>query len=157
MKRIGLVGLLLCVLFAGSASAHSSNVQFPGANAKPIAWYGSVWAAFTDAMAQKRPLVVYFYVRGGKYCAEFERTSLNDLRVQSLSQRGVFARLDCESDDAHNNVSTLIQQLGIKDYPTVVVLECYSDKLVERGRITGSVSPTDTYTQLDKLLRTPAK
>lgn len=121
------VGGLLCVAAAGAAEP-----------AKPkIEWKTNLWDAYTLAVKEKKPLVVYFYADGCEWCDKMGDTLADD-SVQKFADRAVFVRVNGDKDeDVKGNVGKLMTQLGVERYPTVAVVQPFPDKLVDLGRVRG--------------------
>jgi hypothetical protein len=120
--------------------------------AKKIQWQNNIWGAYTMALNQNKPLVAYFHMWNGEYCRKLENGPLASPEVNSLADKAIFVRVDIDMDDNHKNVASKIRELNLKEYPAVVVMDVYKDRLVERGRIIGYFDTPEFYGHLNPLL-----
>ena len=120
--------------------------------AKRIQWQNNIWGAYNMALNQNKPLVAYFHMWNGEYCRKLEQGPLASPEVNALADKAIFVRVDIDMDDSNKNVSTKIKELNLTEYPAVVVIDVYKDKLVERGRIIGFHETPQFSYHLSRLL-----
>jgi hypothetical protein len=122
-----------------------------------LAWGTNLYAAYDEALRTHKPMVVFFYFKGSKYCQQLESQALASREINALGGAAVFVKVDIQSDDAHQNVSHLVSQLGLDQYPVTSVLDVGEKAIAERGRVTGYYASSEYYFQLSRLLISPAR
>lgn len=61
--------------------------------------------AYAIAIAQKKPLVVYFHREWCGYCVMLKTEALLSKEVNAFADQAIFVEVDPETDDANKNVS----------------------------------------------------
>lgn len=65
------------------------------------------------ALAEKRPVLVFFAAKWCRFCAQMQRDALSDPRVVQLSEEFVCVLVDADEDPE------LCDEFGVRAYPTV--------------------------------------
>lgn len=118
------------LLTAGQGPAQ----QGPAAS---VGWETDLVVAWTKAVRERKPLVVYFYMVGCVYCEKLDKDVIAGKPLAAYAGRAVFARVDQAKDDKSKNVSKMLTSLGIERFPVVAVLDAQADVIKEVGRVTG--------------------
>jgi hypothetical protein len=147
-----LVAMTITLTSLNTTQAQSAYRPQPTNSVKKIEWGTNLYAAYKESLASRKPLVVFFYVYSGNYSTQFARDVLYTTQMNAFANRAVFARVDVETDDGYKNVTKMIGSLGLTEYPAVVVLDCWPDKIVERGRLVGFQKPQMFYAFFNNLL-----
>lgn len=61
--------------------------------------------AYAIALAQKKPLMVYFHGEWCGYCLTLKKEALLSKEVNEFADQAIFVEGDPETDDANQNVS----------------------------------------------------
>lgn len=122
------------------------SVQAPP---EKIKWEGDVVSAYEKARDSKKPLVVVFETDWCNYCKLLKKDTLDSPEAAKMGGRAVFVKVDPEKDE---QAASLVKQLNVTGYPTVVVLDALPDKLNEKGRVVGYLKPDKFVPQLAKHL-----
>jgi periplasmic divalent cation tolerance protein len=127
----------------------SSDVRDAAADAltrlqHSIAWGRSLPDAMKQAKALKKPVLVYCFIRGSKYCDEFEDGLLRDKEVVDGAQEFVCVRLDATKH------ADELRKLDVRGAPTVVILDAQSN---EMNRIAGLVTKEKLLAKLEETRR----
>ncbi len=99
------------------------------------------------ALAEKRPVLIFFTAKWCRFCAQMQRDALSDPRVVRLSEEFVCVLVD--ADEAPE----LCAEFGVRAYPTVQFV------LPDGGRLTrlvGRNSPEELATHMQAVLRAAA-
>lgn len=99
------------------------------------------------ALAEKRPVLLFFTAKWCRFCAQMEQEALRDPRVVRLSEEFV-----CVSVDA-DEAPELCVEFGVRAYPTVQFI------LPDGGRVTrvvGRNSPEELAGHMQSVLRAAA-
>jgi hypothetical protein len=115
-----------------------------------IRWQVAPYGAYQEALLAAKPLIVLFDTPGGAWCAKLASGALASSEVNALFDRAAFLRVSSLSTD--KNAVKLRTELGIERYPTLVVLDVASDKIVERSRITGYFDTKEYHYKLMSIL-----
>ena len=71
--------------------------------------------AYVIALAQKKPLVVYFHEEWCGYCVTLKKQALFSKEVNEFADQAIFVQVDPETDDTTKNVSnTSISPVGAR-------------------------------------------
>ncbi len=131
----------LVISMAGSAFA-AAEQQIP--------WQTSLEAAYKEAAASHRPLVVYYRGTDCEWCrrldAEIESASA------SIVGGAVWVRLNPDFDDAGRNAYRLAKALNLTRYPTVFVIRAMPDAFRELGRVVGYKPRAEWFAAIGDLL-----
>jgi hypothetical protein len=147
-----MMAIMIGLTLAKASPAQNGYLSQEGIRPKKIEWKTNLYAAYKQSLAERKPLVVFFYVYNGNYSTQFAQEVLYNSRMNVFADRAIFARIDVETDDAYGNVSKMINSLGLKEYPVVAVLDSGQDKIVERGHLTGYQRPEVFYAFFNNLL-----
>ncbi|HZS45619.1 MAG TPA: thioredoxin family protein [Blastocatellia bacterium] len=141
--------MMLCVAPSGLSrqSGATSTNQNDG-----IQWRTNLFGAFTDAMAQHKPMLVYFYNEEGPWCRKLQSEVFTSPEIRTLADKAVFVKVPDGLDDQSGNAKKLRDSLNITQYPTVAVLDPSPEKIVERGRVVGFYDSKSYYFQVTKIL-----
>jgi hypothetical protein len=135
-------GVIAALLLMSAAVSAARGADQPPSR---IVWRIGLYQGFKQACWEKKPLVVFIYQEKCETCDKM-MASLTDPSLGGLADRAIFIWQDADREDSKNNVGSLIRQLGIKDVPTVVVLEVSEGQILESGRVLG-------YFPADEVLR----
>jgi thioredoxin-related protein len=119
--RILLTGsLMLATAFgAGAEDPHFMSQKQECAPFVPgavLPWNTDYNAARKEAMAEKRPLLLYFYMSGSEFCQKMERSTLNEPAIaKMLTKEFVLVKISCDVE------SKLADSLKIENCPTIVI------------------------------------
>lgn len=82
-----------------------------------ITWSQSLTDAWKQAVAQRRPLLMVFTMRGCHFCTKLEQQTFRDRAVSSrVNSRFVAVMIDADQAGA------LAEKLGVQAYPTSIVV-----------------------------------
>jgi hypothetical protein len=149
MVRCVRQGVVVAVLVWANVALAAHAEEPP---ASEIVWRIGLYQGFKQACREQKPLVVFFFNRNCKPCDAMMGT-LFDKRLGVLGDSAIFIYQDAEDEDTKGNVRLLIDRLGIKEVPTVVVLQVREHMIEEVGRVLGYNSPEETLRQLRPMLR----
>lgn len=96
------------------------------------------------ALAEKRPVLIFFTAKWCRFCAEMQRDALCDARVVRLSEEFVCVLIDADED------AELCAEFGVRAYPTVQFM------LPDGGRLTrlvGRNSPEELASHMQAVLQ----
>jgi hypothetical protein len=109
-----------------------------------IVWRIGLARAYQQARWERKALVVFLHLQGCPHCNKMIGTLFDD-RFGPVANRAIFVWQDARRDDANGNVRKLIQDLGITNVPSVVVLDVSDEKMMnDTGYIKGAVSLEET-------------
>jgi periplasmic divalent cation tolerance protein len=109
-----------------------------------IAWQRTLPAGLTEAKALKKPVLVYCFVRGAKYCEEFEDGLLRNREVVDAAQEFVCVRLDA---GRHGDQ---LRKFDVRGAPTLLVLDAQGN---EMNRVAGLVEKEKLLAKLGETRR----
>ena len=95
-----------------------------------VRWRGKLPEGMKEARELKKPVVVYFYVRGSEYCRQFEESVWGSTNVVKAAQEFVCVRVDGSQETGE------ARRLDVRGAPTVLVLDGQGEEL---GRVAGLV------------------
>lgn len=99
------------------------------------------------ALAEKRPVLIFFTAKWCRFCAQMEQETLHDARVVRLSEEFVCVLVDADEEPE------LCAEFGVRAYPTVQFV------LPDGGRMTRVVgwnSPEELLAHMQAALRAAA-
>ena len=137
----GFAAVLGLAAFVNTASAEVPRIQ----------WQTNLHAAYKEALASRKPLVVFFHFKSSQWCQKLERGPLQSNNVNQLAKHAIFAAIDIDLDDSSKNVSNMLKQLDLKEYPVVAVMDVSATQIVERGHIQGYFEEGEFYARLSRL------
>lgn len=127
----------------------------PATETKKVIWEDNVVAAFQKALKEGKPLVVVFTADWCEHCVMQNEMFEKEGVLDPYAGKAIFVKVDPGKDDTHGNIKRLVAQLGIKQIPTVVVLDVSEEELAERNRVTGHY-PAKTFTErFEKVMAAP--
>lgn len=153
--------LAVAVLLAATAAPAAAQ---PGSPFKPapdakepeetkdvtVVWQKNLSDAYRAAVAQKKPMLICF--TDSSPIAAKQRQILTEGVLDRFRDRAVFVFADPDADDSFKNVKQKIAELGVKQFPTMVLVDT---DLAELGRIEGSVARDEIEKRLLKLFKVP--
>jgi periplasmic divalent cation tolerance protein len=107
-----------------------------------IVWERTLPAGLKLAKELKKPVLVYCFVRGSKYCEEFESGLLRAPEVVDAAQEFVCVRLDAGKQGDE------VRRLDVRGAPTLLVLDAQGNEmnrvagLVEKEKLLAKLSET---------------
>ncbi|MBS1989562.1 MAG: thioredoxin family protein [Cyanobacteria bacterium SZAS LIN-3] len=109
-----------------------------------LEWSPSLKDAVAEAKRQGKPLVCVFEEDYCGWCKQMDKEFAKPAAV-GLGRDAVFVRLSPSTDPA---AKALADNLGVKAYPTVSVLDIRGSNVNERTRITGFTTVEDIATRI---------
>jgi FKBP-type peptidyl-prolyl cis-trans isomerase 2 len=110
-----------------------------------IAWREDLSGAIREAVAENKPLLLYFYSRECALCEAVD-ASFSDARLRLLAEKLVFVRLDLSYEAA------LAERHGVSRAPAVVVLNSSGERL---AKLEGEISAQEMTQVLSEFGITP--
>lgn len=136
----------------GGLAVAADNTPTPP---KKVTWEKEVFPAFQKALREGKPLVVVFTADWCEHCVKQNEMFETEGVLDRYAGKAIFVKVDPGKDDANGNVKKLLEELGVKKIPTVVVLDVTTEQLTERGRITGNFPAKEFGEQFGKIMMAP--
>lgn len=96
------------------------------------------------ALAEKRPVLIFFTAKWCRFCSEMQDEALSDPRVVRLSEEFVCVLVDADEDQ------DLCTEFAVRAYPTVQFVLPDGSRL---NRVVGRKSPEELATHMQAVLR----
>jgi thioredoxin-related protein len=106
-KRFMAVALGIMALFGSAGSAEAN-----------IPWLNSMAQARTRAIAERKPIMAYFYTDWCGWCKKLDADTFQNPQLQQMLRGVVPVKLNAEAEG-----TTLAQQLNVKGYPHIIFLD----------------------------------
>lgn len=120
-----------------------NSILQPGDGRNPlelpqIPWVeNDLYAAYSQAVKERKPLVITFYADWCNYCKAMEREAFVNPEFRKFAQEAVFLKLNVEKDDQYQNTKQLMNRLQIKEFPAMAIMQVDGDNPGVIGRIIG--------------------
>jgi hypothetical protein len=109
-----------------------------------IKWSDNLFASFKRASDAQKPLVVLFTADNLPYSEQLEEGIVQPGVLDRYADEAVFVRAKLHYEDANRNHAKLRKELGIEEFPVLVMLDATPEELKEVGRVVGYY-PADRY------------
>ena len=128
----------------GSDSVREAATEAIAKLRASISWLRSLADAQRQARQLKKPVLVYFFLRGSGFCQQLEEGVLADKAVVSVAEEFVCVRMNAaqQADEAH--------KLDVRGAPTILLLDGQGN---EMSRIAGLVGKEPLMAKLDEARR----
>jgi thiol:disulfide interchange protein len=146
---------IVAAVLMAAAGGLAVAAENPTTTAKKVTWEKEVFPAFQKALKEGKPLVVVFTADWCEHCVKQNEMFEKEGVLDAYAGKAVFVKVDPGKDDANGNIKRLIEQLGIKKIPTVVVLDVSAEELTERGRVTGNFPASEFREHFGKVMSAP--
>lgn len=127
------------------AAKNTSGTREPGSSAgQKVRFVTDYREGLERALAEKRPVLIFFTAKWCRFCSEMQKEALRDPRVVRLSEEFVCVLVDADEDQ------DLCSEFGVRAYPTVQFVLPDGSQLT---RVVGRNSPEELATHMQAVLR----
>jgi len=143
-----------CILFLalaafGGLAASAATADQPGGH-KVIHWEKNATIAYQKAVAQKKPLILFFLcnLHDEKciHCKRY-RASLFSDELGALTDDAIFVQAELDTKNGNRSVDegakALFERLGCKSTTVATILEPHPTMIAELARLNGYFNATD--------------